>query len=67
MARLFAGQKDKRENDVLRLLVSRPFGMRESDISSELGWDRRTTNNYLRTLRDRRLIYKEGYQWYIED
>ena len=67
MARLFAGERDKRENDVLRLLVSHPFGLSESDISSELGWDRRTTNNYLRTLRDRRLIYKEGHQWYIED
>jgi len=67
MARLFTGDKDKRENDVLRLLVSHPFGLRESDISAELGWDRRTTNNYLRVLRDRKLIYKEGHEWYIED
>ena len=51
MARLFSGEKSDKSNQVLRLLRRCFNGLREIDIAQELGWDRRTTNNYLRELR----------------
>jgi hypothetical protein len=36
-------------------------------MANELGWQRRTVNNYLRTLQQRGLAYKEGRDWFIDD
>jgi predicted transcriptional regulator len=67
MARLFSGEKSDKSNQVLRLLRRCFNGLRETDISQELGWDRRTTNNYLRELRKEGRIHKEGRDWYLGD
>ncbi len=65
MARLFSGEKSDKANQVLQLLRRCFNGLRESEISQELGWDRRTTNNYLRELRDQGRIHKEGRDWHL--
>ena len=67
MARLFGGEKEHNSNLVLQLLQRCFNGLRESEIAQELGWDRRTTNNYLRELRDQGRIYKEGQAWHSEE
>jgi hypothetical protein len=36
-------------------------------MASELGWQRRTVNNYLRALARRGMAYKEGREWFIDD
>ncbi len=65
MARLFSGEKSDKANQVLQLLRRCFNGLRESEISQELGWDRRTTNNYLRELSDQGRIHKEGRDWHL--
>ena len=67
MARLFSGEKSDKSNQVLRLLRRCFNGLREIDIAQELGWDRRTTNNYLRELRKEGRIHKEGRDWHLGD
>lgn len=64
MARLQDGEHEERENIVLRLLKRLRWGPRESDIADELGWERRTVNNYLNDLRDEDKAYKEGRSWF---
>jgi DNA-binding IclR family transcriptional regulator len=64
MARLFPGEKSNKSNQLLRLLQRCFNGLREIDISQELGWDRRTTNNYLRELQNQGRIHKEGRDWH---
>jgi DNA-binding IclR family transcriptional regulator len=41
--------------------------LRESELASELGWQRRTVNNYLRALESQGLAYKEGRDWFTDD
>jgi len=65
MARLFTGEKKAKSNLLLQLLYRCFGGLRESEISQELGWDRRTTNNYLRELRKQGRIHKEGRDWHL--
>jgi DNA-binding IclR family transcriptional regulator len=48
------------------VLHGHPYGLRESELASELGWQRRTVNNYLRALERRGLAYKEGRDWFID-
>ncbi len=67
MARLFSGEKSDKSHQVLQLLRRCFSGLRESEISQELGWDRRTTNNYLRELRKQGRVYKEGRDWHLGD
>lgn len=67
MARLFAGEKKDNSNQVLRLLRRCFGGLRETEIAQELGWDRRTTNNYLRELKKQGRVHKEGRDWHLED
>lgn len=67
MARLFEGEKARKQNQVQRLLHRHDFGLRESEIAQELGWDRRTVNNYLRDLQDQGRLYKEGRSWFVDD
>jgi hypothetical protein len=66
VARLFRGEKSQKEGQVRRLLRRCNFGLREVEIAQELGWDRRTVNNYLRALKGRGRAYKEGRKWFIE-
>jgi DNA-binding NarL/FixJ family response regulator len=67
VARLFRGEKSQKEGQVRRLLRRCNFGLREVEIAQELGWDRRTVNNYLRALKGRGRVYKEGRSWFVED
>jgi len=67
MARLFAGEKQCKSADVVRLLQSHENGLRESEIAEMLRWDRRTVNNYLRELKAHRRTCREGRQWYAEE
>lgn len=66
MARLQDGEREEREHKVLRLLKRLFFGARELDVAEELGWDRRTVNNYLRDLKDDDKAYKEGRSWFAK-
>lgn len=67
MARLRKGEKSQKENQVQRVLWQHIFGIREAEIADELGWDRRTVNNYLRKLKKQGRIYKEGRSWFVEE
>lgn len=65
MARLFRGEKAHNGERILGLLRRCFSGLRESEISQELGWDRRTTNNYLRELQRQQRVHKEGRDWHL--
>ena len=67
MARLSRGERHRKVRLVRTVLYQHPYGLRESEMASELGWQRRTVNNYLRTLQSRGLAYKEGRNWYSDD
>ena len=67
MAALRRGEKTRKTRRVRGLLVQYPFGLRESEMARELGWQRRTVNNYLRALRRRGVVYKEGVEWFVDD
>jgi DNA-directed RNA polymerase specialized sigma24 family protein len=66
MARLFAGEKELKQDDVLQLLRAHD-GLSEVEIAEMLGWDRRTANNYLRDLLAEWQIHKEGRLWFAEE
>lgn len=63
MARLRKGEKLYNESRLWRLLYRSVFGLRETAIAAELGWERRTVNNYLRALEAQGRAYKEGRVW----
>lgn len=67
MARLSKGERSKKVRLVRTILYQHPYGLRESEMASELGWQRRTVNNYLRALKNRGLVYKEGRDWFTDD
>jgi DNA-binding IclR family transcriptional regulator len=67
MARLPKGERRRKVRMVRTVLVRHPYGLRESEMARELGWQRRTVNNYLRTLQNRGLAYKEGRDWFVDD
>ena len=67
MARLMEGEHEMKEENVVRLLQRCFLGLREAEVAEELGWDRRTANNYLRTLRDQGRVYKEGREWLADE
>jgi len=67
MARLRKGEKPRKERQVQYLLRRYEFGLRESEIAWELGWQRRTVNNYLRELEQQERAYKEGRCWFADD
>jgi len=67
MARLFAGERKLKIDDVFRLLRRHEFGLREVEVAEMLGWERRTANNYLRDLKKLGRVYKEGRLWYAEE
>ena len=63
MGRLPKGQREKRKWTIWQMLFG-GFGMREKEISEELGVDRRTINNYLRELEDEGKASHDGWVWY---
>ena len=67
MARLHNGEKARKLGRLRQLLRSHGFGLYEGEAAGELGWERRTTNNYLRELMRRELAYKEGHTWHADD
>lgn len=67
MARLPRGEKQHRENMISRVLRRCRYGLTEQDIAAETGLDRRTVNNYLRSLNRQEHAYKDGKYWYPED
>nr|WP_290665160.1 hypothetical protein [Ardenticatena sp.] len=64
MARLRKGEKTQRLQRLYWLLRRHPFGLREGEIAQELGWQRRTANNYLRELARQGKAVKEGRLWF---
>jgi len=66
MARLPFGEKGRKKKKVWRLLWGHPFGLKESEIAEELGWHRRTANNYLRELAEDGKASKEGRLWFAK-
>jgi len=66
MARLEKGEREEREHKLLRLLRRLHWGIRESEIAQELGWQRRTVNNYLHELKELKQAYREGRLWFAE-
>jgi len=64
MARLRDGEKSDKETQVSDELQKHTFGLRESELAQELGWERRTVNNYLHELEEQGKAYKEGRSWY---
>jgi hypothetical protein len=66
MARLQKGEREDRENALYRLLRRLRFGVREVEVAQELGWERRTTNNYLRKLEKEEKAGREGRSWFAK-
>ena len=66
MARLQKGERADRENMLYRLLRRLRFGVRESEVAQELGWQRRTANNYLRKLKEEDKAERDGRSWFAK-
>lgn len=66
MARLQKGEREDKENALRRLLRRLRFGARESEIAEELGWHRRTVNNYLRQLKKEEKAERDGRSWFAK-
>jgi len=67
MARLREGEKSSKTNQVKNALRQKIFGIREGELADEMGWGRRTLNNYLRELESQGKAYKEGRSWFSDD
>jgi len=67
MARLRKGERNRKERVVKHKLTRHFLGIREAELAEELGWQRRTVNNYLRNLQQKGAAYKEGRSWFTED
>ena len=67
VARLAKDERRRKVRLVRTVLYEHPYGLREAEMASELGWQRRTVNNYLRALKRRGIAYKEGYEWFVDD
>lgn len=66
MARLADGEREEKRNFLLRMLRRFRWGIREGELSEELGWQRRTVNNYLNELKERKQAYREGRSWFAK-
>jgi hypothetical protein len=66
MARLPQGERKEKESMLYRLLRRLHWGIRESEIAEELGWQRRTVNNYLRELKQHDKAEKSGWVWFLK-
>lgn len=66
MARLPAGEREEKESALYRLLKRLRWGVRETEIAEELGWQRRTVNNYLRELQEKDKADRDGRSWFAK-
>ena len=66
MARLQKGEREDKESTLYRLLRRLRFGVRESEVAEEMGWHRRTANNYLRKLKKEEKAEREGRSWFAK-
>ena len=66
MARLQKGEREDKENKLYRLLRRLRWGVREAEIAEELGWQRRTVNNYLRQLQQDEKADRDGRSWFAK-
>jgi len=66
MARLAKGEREEKRNLVLRLLKRFRWGIREEELSQEMGWQRRTLNNYLHDLEQDDKAYRDGRSWFAK-
>jgi len=66
MARLPSGEHEERKNRLAYILKRLRWGAREAEIANELGWERRTVNNYLNELKDENKAHREGRSWFAE-
>ena len=64
MARLQNGERKAKQKFLLGRLKGFPWGIRESELAEELGWERRTLNNYLRELEEEQKAYRQGRSWF---
>lgn len=64
MARLPKGQKARRERRVEHLLQRSGLGLTEEELAGELGWHRRTVNNYLHELDRQEKAHRHGRKWF---
>ncbi len=64
MARLPDGEKERRLNRLTKLLGRCRLGLTEQEVAEEMGWDRRTANNYLRELDEQEQAHRDGRKWY---
>ena len=64
MARLSQGEKERLKGQLSRLLNRCRLGLTEQEVASEMGWDRRTANNYLRELDKEGRGHRNGRKWY---
>lgn len=64
MARLPQGEKERRKGGLSRLLNRCRLGLTEQEVAEEMGWDRRTANNYLRELDDEEKAHRNGRKWF---
>lgn len=67
MARLSETQVINQKNQLLRVLYSHYLGLTEAEIAAELGWQRRTVNNYLRELEQEYRAYRDGSVWHLSE
>ncbi len=64
MARLPKGEKERQKGRLARLLNRCFLGLTEQEIAEEMGWERRTANNYLRELDEEERVYRNGRKWF---
>lgn len=64
MARLREGEREQRKGRVSRLLNRCRLGLTEQEVAEEMGWERRTTNNYLRELDEEERVHRNGRKWF---
>jgi hypothetical protein len=64
MARLPKGEKEKQKGRLARLLDRFCLGLTEQEVAEEMGWERRTANNYLRELYEEERAHRVGRKWY---
>lgn len=64
MARLPKGEKERQKGRLARLLHYCGLGLTEQEVAEEMGWERRTANNYLRELDEENRAHRDGHKWY---
>lgn len=66
MTKIAEGTKHSRLNRIFLLLQRHENGLTEREIAEQLGFEGRTTNNYLRQLEMEGKIYKDRKYWFAD-